>query len=89
MKYSRMGRKVKNRRREQNKKGWASSVGLYQKTQTLTFPPREGELAGTTRVRTFRWAKRRSKEPFLFQLYCYPDERSLSFKRKTTSCRNK
>ena len=34
---------------EQNKKEWASSVGLCQ-TQTVTSPPREGELAGTIPV---------------------------------------
>ena len=34
---------------EQNKKEWASLVGLSQ-TKTVTYPPREGEPAGTANV---------------------------------------
>ena len=46
MEYSWKRRKDRNRRQEQNKKEWASSAGLCQKTQTETSPPREGEWAG-------------------------------------------
>ena len=45
MKYSWKGHKDRNRRQEQNKKEWASSVGLCQKKKTATSPPCEGEPA--------------------------------------------
>ena len=45
MKYSSKGWKDRNRSQEQNKKEWASSVGLSQKS--LTSPPCEGEPART------------------------------------------
>ena len=35
---------------EQNKKEWASSVGLCQRTYTATSPPREGQPTGTLRA---------------------------------------
>ena len=50
MKYSWKGREDRNRRQEQNKKEWASSVSLCQKTQTLTSSPHEAEPARTMKI---------------------------------------
>ena len=47
MKYSWKGHKDRNTTQEQNKKEWARSVGLCQKPETATSPPREGEPTGT------------------------------------------
>ena len=72
MKYSWKGRKDKNRRQEQNKTEWASSVGLCQNTQTLTSPPRGGEPTGTFEKK-IKFISKTDKAHFAHNVFVWSD----------------